>query len=917
MTTADHEGWDAFISYSRQNKNFVARLAAALNAYRPPKALAGGARPLQVFLDQHDLGTGDYAQEIDNQLARARLLIVVCTPAARASTYVDDEIARFVRLRGAGAVLPLLLEGLANNEATPAQADEQAFPPALVESMQMPLAVDYRGFDPRRDRVQRGGFEAPWHQLLAKLYGVGRAEIEQREKRRQLMRWRWIGGSAIAAIAVLATALLLTLFARAEAERQRDLAEQRRSAAQARELNVRAEAALADGGRGLQRALLLAVESIASAWTPEAQALLLANVDRLVAPPAAQADDQRGPILALAAVPAQGWLASQGVDRLMIRSLANLKPLRDLGTPRSPSALRQLVASPDGRWLLAGCPEQVACVWDTATWKVAWALQPQAPPTAAAFSPDGQRFAFAFDGGPAQVQLVETGTWQAATPLPIDESLSAPIQGLGFAGDANWLLVRTRSDLELHDLRERRKVQEIDTRGGGTFVLAPDAGSALVDGAGRHLRALRIVRDAVGVPRLSKLGEQLGAALSVDGRAHASIGEDGRRVAVRTDDHMVQLLDPQGGTVPRYADGGSAMALVGADRLVVGHQEGRIELFDLATAAPRRIDGVGADARLALSPDGQQLAVAVPGGATRVIAMPDGRLLASLTGVDGAQPHFSADGHWLMLADSRALALFATADWQPRWQTTGEERLNALWLTPDGHWLLARRGDRIERIALPEGRNSTPIAVAEYLPELRVEPGGARLAGFSPAKFVRGVGLKQPSIRRVWSAASGAALGWRSFEREDLERFKGVSWGLRAVDAQGEWTSAEGGGALALVDAAAAWPLVPDLLATPDPPSLPWLAKLDAAGTPLHKHAVHRATRAHGKPAGRPAWSADGHWLATLGADGAARLWSLAPATLATEACARLRRNLTAAEWRVAVSDEPYQRSCPTLPEGN
>jgi hypothetical protein len=966
MAQDDAEGWDAFISYSRRDKEFVVRLAAALNAYRPPKTLMAQARPLRVFLDQNDLGAGDYTPEIEAQLARSRMLIVVCTPAARASAYVDDEVRRFLRLREPGAVapsvpaaiadaavpgvrlrasdavVPVLLAGLANNEAAPAQAAEMAFPPALADAMQMPLAVDYRGFDARRDRVQRGGFEGPWHQLLAKLYGVARAEIEQREKRRQLVRWRWIGGSAAVLVAVLASALVLTLLARAEAERQRDLAEQRRRDAQARALNVRADASLADGGQGLQRALLLTVESLASAWTPEAQALLLAQLDRLVPPPIAAVSDQRGPILSMVALPALGLVASQGVDRLMLRSLSDLKPVRELATPRAPGALRRLVLSPDGRWLLAGCAEQVACVWDTGTWTVAWAAQPQAAVTAAAFSPDSRRLAYAHEG-PPRVMLVEADTWQPMEPLQIDEPNSEPIQGLGFGGDADTLLVRTRSDLELHDLRTRTKLQEVDTRGGTAFVHVPETGAVFVEDGSSRLRALRLTREAGGVPRLSDLGEPLGRRL--DSRAQASASVDGRILAARTADRMVQLTAPEPGMPARHADGGSAIALAamaaavsasaaasasagagaGADasmaaaRLIVGAQEGGIELFDLQPAARQRVPGADSAAksrRLALSRDGQQLALTGRMGVTRVLAVADGHVLATLPMLEGARPIFSADGRWLLVAASQAMAVYATVDWQPRWQTAGDEPLARVWLTPDGRWLLLERARQLERIALPDGKAAAPIALTEYLSELRADPGGRRVAVQSTADIARGFGLRQPTIRRVWQIDEGKSLGWRSFEQDDLAGYKGYRWGRRADDAQGEWTRVDGGGDRALVDAATAWPKLPDLLSPPDPPAVRWLAEKDAAGTALHVHALQRAERALGSSAPAPAWSADGSWLAMLGEDGAVHSWSISPAGLAAEACKRLRRNLRPDEWRTAFGDEAYRRTCPALPEG-
>ena len=61
--------------------------------------------------------------------------------ATRTSEYVNDEIRRFVELRGVDNVIPILLAGIPNNEATREQEVEKAFPDSLCEVMQMPLAT--------------------------------------------------------------------------------------------------------------------------------------------------------------------------------------------------------------------------------------------------------------------------------------------------------------------------------------------------------------------------------------------------------------------------------------------------------------------------------------------------------------------------------------------------------------------------------------------------------------------------------------------------------------------------------------------------------------------------------------------------------------------------------------------------------
>ena len=82
MSDATH---DVFVSYSRQESDFAKLLERKLEAYKPPKGLGLPARRLLVFLDTSDIRGEDYDQTIARELARTRNLIVLCSPAARAS----------------------------------------------------------------------------------------------------------------------------------------------------------------------------------------------------------------------------------------------------------------------------------------------------------------------------------------------------------------------------------------------------------------------------------------------------------------------------------------------------------------------------------------------------------------------------------------------------------------------------------------------------------------------------------------------------------------------------------------------------------------------------------------------------------------------------------------------------------------
>ncbi|WP_248558508.1 leucine-rich repeat domain-containing protein [Paraburkholderia terrae] len=181
---------DAFISYSRKDRVFAVRLQKALEDYRPPKELPVQQRHLDVFRDEDDFTGAEYYQSLDGHLTDAAKLIVLCSPAARASRFVGDEIQRFARAKGSQHIIALLVAGLPNNEAAPGQEDRMAFPDELCKLMLMPLAADYRQFDARKSRVDRGIHEASWYTTLANLYGVSRAEIEQRESKRRARRRR-------------------------------------------------------------------------------------------------------------------------------------------------------------------------------------------------------------------------------------------------------------------------------------------------------------------------------------------------------------------------------------------------------------------------------------------------------------------------------------------------------------------------------------------------------------------------------------------------------------------------------------------------------------------------------------------------------------------------------------------------------
>lgn len=248
--------YDAFISYSRVDRGVADALERALEAYRPPPGV-GPDRRLRVFRDEGDLTGAEYGQAINEALRASDRLIVLCSPDARASRWVDDEIRRFLALRGPEHVVPVLVAGIPNNEGAP-EDPRLAFPEALMEAMGMPLAPHFMGFSPGSDRVDRGRYQGAWFTLVATLLDVSREEVEERERVRRTRLLRRVAGGTAVLVAAMAA---LTIWALVSAAGQR----RARWEAEAGLLEARAESAARgdlDALRSPAAALLVAREAL-------------------------------------------------------------------------------------------------------------------------------------------------------------------------------------------------------------------------------------------------------------------------------------------------------------------------------------------------------------------------------------------------------------------------------------------------------------------------------------------------------------------------------------------------------------------------------------------------------------------------------------------------------------------------------
>ena len=202
----------AFLSYSHRDAAWAKWLHRALEGYRIDRDLVGretaqGPVPKTlrpIFRDREDFSAGHSLNEQTiAALQSSQFLVVVCSPNAAQSQYVNEEIRGFKARGGEARVVPIIFDG------EPGDARTECFPAALrfkVDSdgslcdvREEPIAADAR---PHGD-----GKEIAKQKVVAALLGIGLDEIMRRAERARKRRNGIRIGAASAAMAVVAAAI--------------------------------------------------------------------------------------------------------------------------------------------------------------------------------------------------------------------------------------------------------------------------------------------------------------------------------------------------------------------------------------------------------------------------------------------------------------------------------------------------------------------------------------------------------------------------------------------------------------------------------------------------------------------------------------------------------------------------------------
>lgn len=217
--------YSAFISYSSRDVAWARWLHQGLERFKLPKETPddlpirrpGQRRLKPVFRDRDELSaSADLGQQINAALLESHFLIVICSPNAAGSRWVDAEVREFQRLGRQANILCLIVDG------EPGTDDPllRCFPPSLIsDSGVEPLAADVR--------ADRDGKQSALLKLLATMLDVRFDDLRQRDQARRLRQLTMIATGSLAGLAIAVTLALLAYFARNEAIAQRDIARTR------------------------------------------------------------------------------------------------------------------------------------------------------------------------------------------------------------------------------------------------------------------------------------------------------------------------------------------------------------------------------------------------------------------------------------------------------------------------------------------------------------------------------------------------------------------------------------------------------------------------------------------------------------------------------------------------------------------
>ena len=191
----------AFISYKREDEKWAKWLHHKLEHYHFSNRLRGANPALPrvirpVFRDVEEMAGGILSERIETALSQSNYLIVVCSPRAAQSPWVNKEIDFFIKHGKEKQIIPFIIEGKPYSD----NVDSECFPLGLRELTGQKELLGIHVNDMGRD--------AAVVKIIAQMFELNFDDLWQREKREKTRnRMLWFFASCLVAAIGIAIGL--------------------------------------------------------------------------------------------------------------------------------------------------------------------------------------------------------------------------------------------------------------------------------------------------------------------------------------------------------------------------------------------------------------------------------------------------------------------------------------------------------------------------------------------------------------------------------------------------------------------------------------------------------------------------------------------------------------------------------------
>ena len=946
---------DLFISYSRKDREFVLRLNQALEK-----------RDYDVWVDLEDIPpTADWMEEVRSGIEGADAYVFVISPDSIVSKICRQELSHAVEHNK--RLVPLVCrevdpkavpESLASRNWTflhDAEAFDEGFQ-GLVDAFNTDLdwlhehtrlltrAIEWDKSGRDNSFTLRGSdlqTAEDWQARVAekepKLTPL-QTEYILASRRSATRRQRFTLAAVTFGLVVAGILALLFLIQRNEANRQAEIA-------LGRQLAARAQLSATQGPQSLQQSVLFAAEAEKQSplHSSEAERILREGLDLLPRPVVTVTYEDEPDMFE------STYGSSHRLGKVVFNSDGTYLAATNAGktarvwdpfsgrgvaTVTHEGKISDIGFSPNTNQLVTASDKDVR-VWDAATGAEVSRLD-QAGVWTIAFSSNGKYLATANSDRDPPVRI-----WDPETGDEIAEIDQDVVTDIEFSPDSERLAISHASAAGLWDPDSGDQVASLDYGEGSPTVLAfSPNGEYLAAGsgpaAGANTARVWNVDSREQVAQVSHEGSLLDIEFSPDGTHLATASDDktARLWEVSSGDEITRVEHEDLVSSVDFSPDGRYLSTASYDNTA------RVwDLFMGGEEVARAIHGDAAKEAV-FSPDGGYLATASDDNTARVWDVA-GREFAQMVHTDANAFAASPDGRYLATAGMDGTVRV----WDP---ASGEEvssmahgaNVMSVAISPDGEQLVTGGVDNTARIwDVASGREISQLDHQGSVDDVAFSPDGRYVATGSGDNTIR-----------LWNSASGEEV--RRFAYGDF-----LPSDTSGLDRETRETLARASGLLTTGAVRVEF--------SPDGEFLAAANRLVEGGGTARVWALNEGSKAtrvsHQRSTGGSVWdiafSPDGERLATASDDNTARVWDVASGTevarkahgpsssitdtvfgpddrylfaigpvtrawiwrpsddLGDEACTRLTRNFTSAEWQQNMPGEEYRKTCPRLPE--